>query len=53
MIIGELVAISSGVETVAAIFTCVEFLKDTILKASLRFLWSVCVMMWEDLGGTC
>ena len=43
MIIGESVAISSGDETVAAIFTYVEFLKDNILKASLRFLYiSLC-----------
>ena len=43
MIIGDLVAISSGGETVAAIFTCVEVLKDKILKASLRFLYiSLC-----------
>ena len=38
VIIGDLVAISCGVETVVAIFTCVEILKDKILKASLRFL---------------
>ena len=39
----KLVTISSGVETVVAIFTCVEILKDKILKASLRFLYiSLC-----------
>ena len=43
LIIGELVAISSGGETVAAIFTYVEIFKDKILKASLRFLYiSLC-----------
>ena len=46
LIISEMEAISSGDETVAAIFTYVDIFKDKILKASLRFLW-------EDLGGTC
>ena len=49
MIIGDLVAIWSGNETVAAIFTCVEILKDKILKTSLSFLYiSLCV----DVGGS-